>query len=138
MELEDEDDLFKTPISPFCDEIFYCYYGDEDAGPRMILKSGRFWIDLEENVQSGKFRIPDFIKLYLNGNRKTWKELLRSRLSGFLPSGIEEEPFIMITSIKDRFGFYSCIDCSAFDFVHAINAGNRSGITACQSVSSKG
>ena len=26
MELEDESALFKTPISPFCSEIFYCYY----------------------------------------------------------------------------------------------------------------
>ena len=31
LEPEDEDELFKTLISPLCDQIFYCYYGDEDA-----------------------------------------------------------------------------------------------------------
>ena len=34
MEPEDEDEMRKTLVSPFCVEIFYCYYGDEDAGPR--------------------------------------------------------------------------------------------------------
>ena len=29
---EDEDELFKTLISPFCETIHYCYYGDEDDG----------------------------------------------------------------------------------------------------------
>ena len=28
-----EDEMRKTLVSPFCAEIFYCYYGDEDAGP---------------------------------------------------------------------------------------------------------
>ena len=32
MEPEDEDELMKTLVSPFCEEIFYCYYGDEDDG----------------------------------------------------------------------------------------------------------
>ena len=33
MEPESEDELFKTMISPFCEEIYYSYYGEEDDGP---------------------------------------------------------------------------------------------------------
>ena len=33
MEPESEDELFKTTISPFCEEIYYSYYGEEDDGP---------------------------------------------------------------------------------------------------------
>ena len=62
MELEDEGAHFKTPISPFCDEIFYCYYGEEDATADDI-KEWEIMDNLEENIQSGKYRIPDFIKL---------------------------------------------------------------------------
>ena len=37
----DEDELKRTLISPFCKEVFYCYYGDEDADDDDI-KNGRF------------------------------------------------------------------------------------------------
>ena len=51
MEPEDEDDLFKTKISPFCTEIFYCYYGEENANSD-DLKEWEIVTDLEENIQT--------------------------------------------------------------------------------------
>ncbi|MDG1132330.1 MAG: prepilin-type N-terminal cleavage/methylation domain-containing protein, partial [Opitutales bacterium] len=68
LNLEDEDELFRTRISPYLDEVYYCYYGNEDDSeddqPEWQIESS-----LEENVKSGKFRSPDFIKIVFS-----WEE----------------------------------------------------------------
>ena len=43
-EPEDDDELFCTVVSPFCTEVFYCYYGDEDD-TEDDLKDGRSWMN---------------------------------------------------------------------------------------------
>ena len=49
-------------MSPFCAEIFYCYYGDEDAGPDDI-KMGIQNSLQESDKNNDSYRIPAFIKL---------------------------------------------------------------------------
>ena len=92
MELEDESALFKTPISPFCSEIFYCYYGEEDAASDDI-KEWDILSDLEESVKSGKFRIPDFIELVFKWEEENLVRTILLPIKRIFPSGIEEEPF---------------------------------------------
>ena len=59
LEPEDEDELFKTLISPLCDQVFYCYYGDEDADSDDIKE----WeISKEEKI---------ILPIQVNGKRKT-------------------------------------------------------------------
>ncbi len=60
--LEDEEDLFKTPVSSLCEQIIYCYYGEEGADADE-LKEWEEKEDLEENVESDRHRLPDFVKL---------------------------------------------------------------------------
>ena len=55
-ELESEDDLFKTPISKFCQEIEYCYYDKEEEK----------WDEedrLQEDNENDQHNLPDFIRL---------------------------------------------------------------------------
>ena len=72
-EPEDEDDLFRTLISPFCAEIYYCYYGDDDGSPDDIKE----W---ESKTSSRKiFNLGNFVCLpllnsYLSGKRKILSE----------------------------------------------------------------
>ena len=91
MELEDEDDLFQTVISPFCAEIFYCYYGDEDADADDI-KEWEILEDLEENIQSAKFRIPAFMKLVFKWEQEDLERTITLPIKRISPNGIEEEP----------------------------------------------
>ena len=56
LEPEDEDELFKTLISPFCKEILF-YYGDEDAKPNDI-KEWDIKTELEESDKGDEYRIP--------------------------------------------------------------------------------
>ena len=92
MEPEDEDDLFKTKISPFCTEIFYCYYGEENANSD-DLKEWEIVTDLEENIQTGKYRIPDFMKLVFSWPDEDLERTLTLPIRKISPSGIEEEPY---------------------------------------------
>ncbi len=92
MEPEDEDELFKTLISPLCDQVFYCYYGEEDAAQDDI-KEWEILEDLEENIQSGKYRIPDFIKLVFKWNGEDLERTITLPIRRISPSGVEEEPF---------------------------------------------
>ena len=92
MEPEDEDDLFKTKISPFCTEIFYCYYGEENANSD-DLKEWEIVTDLEENIQTGKYRIPDFMKLVFSWSDEDLERTLTLPIRKVSPSGIEEEPY---------------------------------------------
>lgn len=91
MEPEDEDELFKTLISPFCDQVFYCYYGEEDADQDDI-KEWEILEELEENIQSGKYRIPDFIKLVFKWAGEDLERTITLPIRRLSPSGVEEEP----------------------------------------------
>ena len=92
LELEDEDNLFKTLISPLCEEIFYCYYGDEDAGPDDI-KNWDIESDLQESVKSGEFRLPDFIKLVFKWEEEGLERTISLPIRRISPSGVVEEPY---------------------------------------------
>lgn len=90
-EPEDEDDLFRTLISPFCTEVFYCYYGEEDALPDDI-KDWEIKPELEENLQSGQFRIPAFIKLLFRWEEEELERTVTIAIDRTAPSGVVEEP----------------------------------------------
>ena len=69
MEPEDEDELMKTLVSPFCMKS-YCYYGDEDAGPDDI-KEWEIQNSLEESEKNrDSYRIPAFVKLVFRWEEK--------------------------------------------------------------------
>ena len=91
LQLEDEDELFRTLISPYFDEVYYCYYGSEDDSeddqPEWQIESS-----LEENVESGKFRIPDFIKIVFSWEEEDLERTITLAINKPFPSGIEEEP----------------------------------------------
>ena len=89
LEPEDEDDLFKTLISPFCSQVFYCYYGEEDDGPDDI-KEWEILEDLEEDIQSGKYRIPAFVKLVFKWNEENLERTITLPINRIAPSGIQE------------------------------------------------
>ncbi len=92
LEPEDEDDLFKTQISPLCRQVFYCYYGEEDDGPDDI-KEWEILDDLEEDVESGKYRIPAFVKLVFKWDDEDLERTITLPIKRISPTGIEEEPF---------------------------------------------
>ena len=91
LEPEDEDELFKTLISPLCDQIFYCYYGDEDADSDDI-KEWEILEDLDENIESGKYRIPDFIKIVFKWPEEDLERTITLPIRKLSPSGVVEEP----------------------------------------------
>ena len=91
LEPEDEDELFKTLISPFCKEIFYCYYGDEDAKPNDI-KEWDIKTELEESDKGDEYRIPSFIKIVLRWEEEGLERTISLPIEKLAPSGIEEEP----------------------------------------------
>ena len=92
MELEDEDELFKTLISSFCTEVFYCYYGDDNEGDD-DLKEWEIVDDLEEDIRSGKYRTPDFMKLVFSWEDEDLERTITLPIRRISPTGIEEEPF---------------------------------------------
>ena len=55
LQLGDEDQLFRTQITPYFEEVYYCYYGEEEES------ADPGGLELEENVERN--RIPDFIKI---------------------------------------------------------------------------
>ncbi|MEC7401303.1 MAG: hypothetical protein VX821_04845, partial [Verrucomicrobiota bacterium] len=92
LEPEDEDELKKTLISPFCSEIYYCYYGEEDDGPDDI-KEWEIMEDLDENVQTGKYRVPAFVKLVFRWEEEDLVRTVSLAIEKLAPTGLEEEPF---------------------------------------------
>mgnify|MGYP000630649949 CR=1 FL=1 len=72
-------------------EIFYCYYGDEDADADDI-KEWEIVEDLEENVQSAKFRIPAFMKLVFKWEQEDLERTITLPIKRISPNGIREEP----------------------------------------------
>jgi hypothetical protein len=98
MELEDEEALFNTLISPFCSEIRYRYFGDptEPKGEQKL--SDKEWDpdpgkeELWEDVGSGKFYIPDFIQLVFKWEEENLERKITLPIKRIWPSGVEEEP----------------------------------------------
>lgn len=90
-EPEDDDELFCTLISPFCTEVYYCYYGEEDAGPD-DPKSWEIEDELEEDIDSGNFRLPAFAKLVFRWDEENLERVISLAIDRPSPSGITEEP----------------------------------------------
>ena len=91
MEPEDSADLFKTMISPFCSEVFYCYYGEEGAA-KDDFNEWEILDDLEENTISGKYRMPDFIKFVFTWDEEGLERTISLPIRSVYPNGIKEEP----------------------------------------------
>ena len=88
---EDEDELFKTPISPFCEEIYYCYFGEEGDGPEDI-KEWEYPTDLRESEKTeGKFQLPAFVKLIFRGEEEDMDRTITIPVEKLAPNGIREE-----------------------------------------------
>ncbi len=95
LQLADEDQLFRTQISPYFDEVFYCYFGDVDAPNENIPVEEKRWNilpELEENVETGKFRMPDFIKIVFRWEEEDLARTITLATKKPVSSGIEEEP----------------------------------------------
>jgi prepilin-type N-terminal cleavage/methylation domain-containing protein len=88
---EDEDELFCTLISPYCTKVIYCPYGDEDDADE-DFKSWRFEPELDENVETGEFRLPAFIKLIFKWDEENLERVVTLAIERLAPSGIYEEP----------------------------------------------
>ena len=87
----EEEDLRKTMISPFFREIYYCYYGEENAGPDDVKE----WViddRLEDSAQSDGFRIPSFVILVFRWEEQDLEKTISLPLERLAPSGIEPEP----------------------------------------------
>ena len=91
MEPEGEDELFKTLISPLCEEIYYSYYGEEDDGPD-DFKEWDHSVELKEKEgQSEKFRLPAFVKLVFRGEGKDLDRTITIPIERLSPSGLKED-----------------------------------------------
>tara|TARA_B100002019_G_scaffold161469_1_gene139277 strand:+ start:3319 stop:4035 length:717 start_codon:yes stop_codon:yes gene_type:complete len=91
LQLMEEDQLFRSLISPYFDEVFYCYYGDEEDGSDED-KNWQIVPGLEENVDNGKFRIPDFIKIVFKWEEEELERTITLAIKKPIPNGVEEEP----------------------------------------------
>ena len=90
-EPEDDDELFCTVVSPFCTEVFYCYYGDEDDTDN-DLKRWEIVDELDEDIDSGDFRLPAFAKLVFKWDEENLERVVSLAIDRPIPSGIAEEP----------------------------------------------
>ena len=90
-QLENEDQLFRTQISPYFEEVYYCYYGEEGETADEE-KTWQIESELEENIESGKFRVPDFIKIVFRWDEEDLERTITLSVRKPSPSGIEEEP----------------------------------------------
>ena len=75
--------MFKTLISPLCDQIFYCYYGDEDADSDDI-KEWEILEDLDENIESANIGFRILSRLFLSGLERIWNGRLLFLFVNFL------------------------------------------------------
>ena len=94
-QLVDEDEIFRSLISPYFKEVYYCYFGEEedsetaDEDKRWNIES-----ELEENINTGKFRLPEFIKIVFRWEEEDLERTITLPIKKSLSSGIEEEPRI--------------------------------------------
>ena len=89
-ELEDEDDLFKTPISSLCEEVVYCYYGEEGADSD-DFKEWEKESKLEENAESGKFRLPAFVQLVFRQPKEDLERTVTIPVERISPNGLSPD-----------------------------------------------
>ena len=89
-ELEDEDDLFKTPISSLCEEVVYCYYGEEGADSD-DFKEWEKESELEENAESGKFRLPAFVQLVFRQPKEDLERTVTIPVERISPNGLSPD-----------------------------------------------
>ena len=87
----EEDALMKTIISPFCKEVYYCYYGEEDDEEDDI-KTWEISSDLLESEKKDGFRIPEFMKLVFSSDDEDLERIISLPIKRLSPSGIEPEP----------------------------------------------
>jgi prepilin-type N-terminal cleavage/methylation domain-containing protein len=83
-ELESEDDLFKTPISSFCEEIEYCYYDKEEEK----------WDNedrLQEDNENEQHNLPDFIRLVFRMNSQDLERIVTIPIARISPNGLSPE-----------------------------------------------
>ena len=133
MEPQDESELMKTLVSPFCQEIFYCYYGDEDARPDDI-KEWEIQDSLEESEKGqDNYRIPAFIRLYFAGKKKTWNALFLLRSKDFRRPGWRKNQNEHDKATQQGFyiSFCSCDDCFAGGSFPSPNEGNNPRVAPC-------
>jgi hypothetical protein len=90
-ELEDEEELFRSLVSPYLDEVKYCYFGEEGESDEE-MKDWEEKPTLEEDVESGKFRLPDFIRIIFRWDEEDLERDIFLAIKRHVPSGIEEEP----------------------------------------------
>ena len=93
--LEPVEELFRSQISPYFSEVYYCYYGDEESDSNGESDEDKTWNienELEENVETGKFRLPDFIKIVFRWEEEDLERTITLPIKRSMPSGIEEEP----------------------------------------------
>ena len=88
---EDEEEMFKTLISPFCETIHYCYYGDEDDG-ELDIREWEYPTDLRESEKTeGKFQLPAFLKLVFRGEEEDLDRTITIPVERLSPNGLKEE-----------------------------------------------
>jgi hypothetical protein len=87
----EEEALMKTIISPFCKEVYYCYYGEEDDEEDDI-KTWEISSDLLESEKKDGFRIPEFMKLVFSSDDEDLERIISLPIKRLSPSGIEPEP----------------------------------------------
>jgi hypothetical protein len=86
----EEEALMKTIISPFCKEVFYCYYGEEDDEEDDI-KTWEISSDLLESEKKDGFRIPEFMKLVFSWDDEDLERTISLPIKRLSSSGIEPE-----------------------------------------------
>jgi prepilin-type N-terminal cleavage/methylation domain-containing protein len=82
-ELEDEDDLFKTPISNLCTEIEYCYYDDEEEIWDKVN-------EIDEEREEGD-PLPDFIRLVFRLKSRDLERIITIPIARISPNGLSPE-----------------------------------------------
>lgn len=87
----EEDELKRTIISPFCQEVFYCYYGEEGA-EKDDIKNWEFFSELQESEKGDGYRMPASMKLVFRWENENLERTITLSLNDPAPSGIEEEP----------------------------------------------
>ena len=94
-QLVDEDEIFRSLISPYFKEVYYCYFGEEEDSE--TADQDKHWYiesELEENINTGKFRLPEFIKIVFRWEEEDLERTITLPIKKSLSSGIEEEPRI--------------------------------------------